>query len=40
MRRIVAERWHVPPYAVDAAPADEVELELRFMQLESEAAEG
>jgi hypothetical protein len=37
---MIAERWRVPPFFVDQAPADEVELELRFMRLESEAAEG
>jgi hypothetical protein len=29
----------VPPFFVDQAPTDEVELTLRFMRLESEAAE-
>jgi hypothetical protein len=29
----------VPPFFVDQAPTDEVELALRFMRLESEAAE-
>jgi hypothetical protein len=37
-RRLIAARWGVPPYHVDAAPADEVALELRFMELESDVA--
>lgn len=38
VRKLIAERWGIPPYAVDQAPADEVELELRFMEIESEVA--
>jgi hypothetical protein len=37
---MIAERWHVPPFFVDSAPADEVALELRFLSIESEASEG
>lgn len=36
-RRIVARQWNVPPWAVDEAPLDEVLMEIRMMNLESEA---
>lgn len=35
-RRMIAERWRIPPPDVETYPADEVELELRFMELEAE----
>lgn len=36
VRRILAERWNVPPWQVDEAPHDEVRLELALMALEAE----
>lgn len=36
---MIAERWRIPPPDVELYPADEVELELRFMRIESEIAE-
>lgn len=38
-RRAVARAWGVPPWAVDEAPADEVELEYALLRVEHEAAE-
>lgn len=35
VRRHIAARWHVPPWAVDDAPAAEVALELRLSELEA-----
>lgn len=36
VRRVLAERWGVPPWQVDEAPHDEVRLELALMSLEAE----
>ena len=33
IRRRIARRWHVPPWVVDEAPADEVETELKIMEI-------
>lgn len=34
VRRQIARSWGVPPWEVDAAPWDEVAMELRLMQIE------
>jgi hypothetical protein len=36
LRRRIAERWGIPPWAVDDAPQDEVNLELQVMGLEAQ----
>lgn len=36
VRRLIAARWAVPPWEVDAAPGDEVQLELRLMEIEAD----
>jgi hypothetical protein len=37
VRRQLAEKWHLPPWAVDEAPYDEVLLELDLLRIEAEA---
>lgn len=37
VRRAVAKSWGVPPWAVDAAPYDEVLMELKILELETDA---
>jgi hypothetical protein len=36
-RHVLARYWQVPPWEVDAAPWDEVQMTLRIMALEAEA---
>lgn len=38
VRRMLAEKWQIPPWQVDQAPWYEVALELRFMAIEREVA--
>jgi butyrate kinase len=38
VRREIARSWGVPPWVVDAAPADEVLLEIRIRGVEGRAA--
>jgi hypothetical protein len=35
-RRVIARNWRCKPWEVDFAPADEVQLEIRLHNLESE----
>lgn len=35
-RRQIAEQWGVPPWVVDEAPRQEIELELRIREIEAE----
>ena len=39
-RRVIADRWHCPPWLVDEAPQDEVLLELELMRIDSEERPG
>lgn len=39
-RRVIASNWHIPPYLVDYAPIDEIELELQIQAIESEVNNG
>jgi hypothetical protein len=34
---VIADRWHVPPFAIDDWPAAEVRLELQLMGIEAQA---
>lgn len=36
VRRKLADKWHVPPWVVDEAPADEVLTELEIMKIEEQ----
>lgn len=36
-RRALARLWNVPPWLVDEAPADEVQLEIRLSNIEADA---
>lgn len=40
VRREIARSWGVPPWVVDEAPHDEVEMELRILKIEREAKRG
>lgn len=37
-RHALSVRWHVPPWVVDEAPVDEIDTELRLMEIEAAAA--
>lgn len=38
VRRRLAQRWNIPPWAVDDAPAREIELERRLLGIEAAVA--
>jgi hypothetical protein len=38
VRSLLAEKWHITPWAVDEAPAMEVALALKLAAIESEEA--
>lgn len=40
VRRLLAQRWGVPPFEVEDWPAVETQLELELLALEAEAARG
>lgn len=35
-RKILAERWHIPPWEVDEAGGDEIALEIQLSNIEAE----
>lgn len=37
LRLLLGREWHLPPWAVDQAPHDEVLATLRILEIESEA---
>ena len=37
LRRVVARAWNLPPWIVDEAPIDEVQLELKLLEMEGQA---